>query len=131
MHHFTFTMLGPKIVPANIFEKVQLSIRCYCQLVLKVKPTKVSEIINEISQKAVGCRTLYDGQNYVYKSTQCPIFQIPDNFPSLEAIHTYVAKYHTVPESERLASICYNRDTVVLNSNHSSMDGGYMKLLLD
>ncbi|KAH0795818.1 hypothetical protein GPJ56_000185 [Histomonas meleagridis] len=123
-------MIGPKVIPANTFEKIQLSIGCYCQLTLKVKPSHV-KLVHEISKKAVGCRTLFDGGNYVYTPNECPVFKISDNFPSLESTQSYVATHFTLPESVRLASICYNNDTIILNSNHSSMDGGYMKLLLN
>ena len=51
---------------------------------LKVKPSKVNEIVHEIANKAIGCRTLFDANNYVHTPFQCPKFRIPDGFPSLE-----------------------------------------------
>ena len=122
-------MIGPDIIKANAFEKMQLSVGCYCQLALKVKPSKVNEIIHEISNKAIACRNYFDGENYVYTPKQCPIFQIPDNFPSFEEVCTYVSSNYTIPENQRLGCICFNKDTVVLNANHSSSDGGYYKML--
>ena len=122
-------MIGSKTLAVNPFEKASLLAGVYLQLTLKVKPNQVNEIVNEISKKAVGCRTLFDGEKYVYTPEKCPIFKIPDNFPNLEETHLYVSKHHTIPESQRLASICYNHDTVVLNTNHAASDGGYLKML--
>ena len=122
-------MIGLKKIKANQMERMQLGIGCYCQLALKVKPDKISEIINEISKKAMPCRNLFDGENYVYTSKPCPVFRIPDNFPSYNELTTYVANNYTIPEVQRLGCICYNNNYVVLNGNHSSCDGGYFKLL--
>ena len=122
-------MINPKTVKLNLLEQFQLSIGCYCQLLLKVKKNKVSDIVNEIAKKAIGCRNFVDGDNYVYTKEQCPIFKIPNHFKSDEDILLYVAQNYTIPESTRLGCICYNENTVILNSNHSSSDGGYYKLL--
>ncbi|KAI5489029.1 hypothetical protein TVAGG3_0977250 [Trichomonas vaginalis G3] len=124
-------MIGPSTMLPNAFEKFQLSVGCYVQLAVKVKNNKVSEIVNEIYKKCIGCRTLFDGKNYVYTDQPCSTYQIPDKFPHLEEANKFVAKNYTIPESTRLASICYNKDTVIFNCNHSSSDGGYMKMLLD
>lgn len=124
-------MIGPKQIVANNFEVMQYMVGCYVQLSVKTNPTKVSEIVNEISKKAIGCRTKFDGKIYEYTDKPCPVFQIPDNFPHLENAHIYASKHHTIPASERLASICYNKDTVIYNCNHTSADGGYLKMLLD
>ncbi|KAH0795078.1 hypothetical protein GPJ56_001033 [Histomonas meleagridis] len=124
-------MIGPKKLKATSYEKLILGGGCYCQLALKVKPTKVNEIVHEIAKKAVGCRTLFDGQNYIYTPLECPVFRIPNNFPSLEEAQIYASTYYTVPLSQRLASICYNDDTVILHNIHSSCDGGYLKIILN
>ena len=49
----------------------------------------------------------------------------------LEFAHMYASDHYTIPSEQRLGCICYNNDTVILNSNHTSADGGYLKMLLD
>lgn len=123
-------MIGPKYLELNLFEKLQLQVGGYCQLAIKVTPTKVNEFIHEISKKAIGCRMYYDGYKFRYTPCKTPIFRIPDNFPTLNEAIIYSSDNFIVPLTERLASICYNNDTVVLNSSHSASDGSYLKNLL-
>ena len=124
-------MIGPKLIKLNPIQKGELMGRVYLQLTMKVKPNSVSEIVNEISKKVVGCRTFFDGEHYAYTSDKCPTFEIPDNFPNMDHIHRYVSKNYTLPMSQRLACVCYNKDTVVLNVHHASADGGYLKMLVN
>ena len=124
-------MIGPKSIKLNPVQKGELLGGVYLQLTLKVKENSVSDIVNQISKKVVGCRTFFDGENYVYTSNKCPTFEIPNNFPTFDKIHKFVSKNYTIPTSQRLASICYNNDTVVLNVHHASADGGYLKMLVN
>lgn len=110
---------------------MQLSVGCFVQLAIKVKTAKVSEIVNEISKKAIACRTWYDGECYIYTPEKCPTFRIPDHFQSLEEARTYVSSNHSIPDIQRMACVCYNSDMIVLNANHCMSDGGYYKMLLD
>ena len=123
-------MIGSKSLEINPFEKMQLQVGGYCQLAIKVPPFKVSDYINEISKKAIGCRVYYDGEKFRYTPSKCRVFRIPDNFPTLNETIIYSSDNFTVPITERLASICYNNDTIVLNSSHSASDGGYLKNIL-
>ena len=77
-------MFGPSSLKTNIIESIHLMGGCSLQLALKVTPSKVSEIVAEISKKAVGCRTKVVNDMYMYTNDECPIFRIPDNFPHLE-----------------------------------------------
>ena len=122
-------MKGPFKVKANLFEKANVLGGVYCQLAMKVKPSKISEIIDEISKKANPCRILFDGENYIYTSKPCPTFKIPNNFPTFHDLTSYVADNFTLPFNQRLGSICYNDDYIVLNGSHAACDGGYLKLI--
>ena len=122
-------MFGCKTRKIALYEKLQAKSGCYTQLTLKVKHRHVKEIVGEIAEKAIGCRTKLCGDYYEFNNDNCPVFNIPDNFPHIDKAAKYAAKYHTVPESQSLASICYNEDTVILNSNNAVSDAGYMKLL--
>ncbi|EAY17002.1 hypothetical protein TVAG_281190 [Trichomonas vaginalis G3] len=124
-------MIGSNVKPANSYELGQLYGQFYTQLTLKVKPSMVMDIVEEISKKVCGCHTLFDGKNYVYTEEKCKTFRIPDNFPNLEETHLFVSKNHTLPMNDRLACICYNNDTVVLHGSHACHDGGYLKWVLD
>lgn len=124
-------MIGPTSVVPNPLEKIQLGTGAYVQLALKVKNNNVQDIVQEITKKAIGCRSLFDEENYVYTDKPCMTYQIPDTFPNLEEASKYVAKNNTIAESERLACVCYNKDTVIFNSSQVTADGSYMKMLLD
>lgn len=58
-------MIGPNKIIANNFEVMQYMVGYYVQLSVKVKPSKVSEV-DEISKKAICCRTTFDGKQYEY-----------------------------------------------------------------
>lgn len=124
-------MIGPSVKGLNNFELGQIFSQCYTQLSMKVKPSMVKDVVNEIAKKAIGCRVYFDGKNYRHTDEKCKTFEIPDNFPHLEDAHLYVEKHHTVPMSDRLSCICYNKDTVILHGSHACADGPYLKMIVD
>jgi hypothetical protein len=86
-------------------------------------------LLNFFSTKAMGCRT-YSDLEYFYSTTApCPTFKIPDDIGNLQDAGFFAVKKYRPSYSERLASICYNKNMVVLVSNHCVSDGGYFQWL--
>lgn len=120
-------MIGPSSSLLRPFDTVSVIHSVFTQLAIRVDPARVDELVKEISHKAMGCRTAIRN-GYIVSETAEPLTQrIPDTFSSLIDAATFVADNHTVPLEKRCAIVCYNKDTIVLNSNHITADGRYLQ----
>lgn len=59
-----------------------------------------------------------------------PIFNLPDTFNSIRDATEFVSEYFKPDLTKNLGLIACNKNQVVLSANHSAMDAGFMKILL-
>lgn len=115
--------------PLTYFENIFKSTNMYTQLAIRTQPNYVKDIVDEIAHKAMGCRVSMDDK-YMYScSDKCPIFNIPNDSCSLKELIEKNLKNIKVPTEQRLASIGYNNNSIILNIHHAIADGGYLKML--
>ena len=117
-----------KITP---LEKLYQDNNIMVQFGLRVSnPSKIPEIIGKLQKYVIGINVRAEGNNYVKTTESHTVFNLPQ-FPSLIDTAFYMAKHHTLPFNQSLASIGANKDTVILNANHVCCDGEMMLKLVD
>ena len=117
-----------KITP---LEKLYQDNNIMVQFGLRVSNSSIiPEIIEKLKKYVIGIKVRAEGDDYVKITEETPIYQLP-HFSSLIDTNFYMAKHYTRPFNQSLASIGYNKDSIILNACHVCCDGQLMLNLVN
>ncbi|EAY05028.1 hypothetical protein TVAG_416710 [Trichomonas vaginalis G3] len=83
------------------------------------------DVANLLNHKVLGTRLRSDGTHLIPLDKTPDIVKIPE-FPDLVQATKFVQQHHTPSCNETLGIVTYNDNMVILNSNHTASDGGYL-----
>ena len=117
--------------PIKATERFHIGANLMVQLAMELEsPAYVREAVEALQRGVIGLRLKTDGSNMIARPLDDRVFQLPASLDSARHAASHMAKHHTLPLSDCLASIGCNDRFVVLNCNHSCADGGFLLHIL-
>ena len=117
--------------PVSATERFHISANLMVQLAMELEsPKYVKEAVEALQRGVVGLRLKTDGVNLISRPVNENVYQLPSSLSCARHAASHMAKHHTLPLNECLASVGCNDRFVVLNCNHACADGGFLLHIL-
>ena len=108
------------------FETFPIKGKIWVQLAMKFgSKSDAFDVANLLNHKVLGTRLRSDGTHLIPLDKTPDIVKIPE-FPDLVQATKFVQQHHTPSCNETLGIVTYNDNMVILNSNHTASDSGYL-----
>lgn len=114
------------------YERAPVESNVYVQLGFKLSDLSLKDhVVNTLKEKSIGLRMATDLVHVFPSENKFYPIELPDSLKDFDSASLYLYDTHTPNIGERLATLGYTDDMVMLSSSHMCSDGVYLKELSD